>query len=166
LVTNTVRTVSSSAGTVSPSRNLLISGVITQRQDTIYNWDTFGDAPFATLLPNGTRVIGCSVGNVVASIPVLVPVSGTTATGSVGNISLAFDTALTSVSATGFAGNVIFGQDFGIFGNTAIGSVGTIDTPEKAFALTGVTGTGVVNTTFVRPVWTLINNASNGAPRG
>jgi len=155
-----------STGTVNSvvlgDRQFTLTGVITQRQELLYDWETFAGTPFASLATNNIRFIGCSVGNVNATYTIDITLSGESVTGSISDV----------VSGQGIFGNTGTGSVGDIFagtkleGITATGSVGDVLKFDIAFDLSGVTGTGVVNKTLVRPFWSLINNASNGPPRG
>jgi hypothetical protein len=162
-------------GTVSTASNIALTGVKTQQTVAVYNWNTFGNASFAALVPDGTQVIGCRVGSVSTLVESSVSITGNTATSSVENVA---PFSFSGVTATGSVGNVLFGKQANLTGvvtqqqtgitynwptfggvpfaslapNTIIYSgcnVGNVSV-EKDFGLNGVAGTGSVGSVEAR----------------
>jgi hypothetical protein len=120
-----------------------ITGVITQHQEPVYNWATFGGSSFASLVPNGTQTVSCNVGNLIASRPITLNLSGVSSTGSVGSVSSFVDESLslTGNTATSSVSSLSIGQDFNLSSTTATGFV---NDSSAAQVLSGVSNAGSV----------------------
>jgi hypothetical protein len=97
-----------SAGNINVNRELnALTGVVTsQQQVSYYSWNTFADASFASIVPNVTQFIGCSVGDITVTAGIAL--SSVTSTGSAGTIASVDKLfSLLGVKGYGKVGNVL-----------------------------------------------------------
>ena len=119
------------------------------------------DAVDSTVALTGVTATG-SVGSVSMGART-VALTGVTGTGSVGTVGASNTQAITGVTATGSVGTVGVLVAPALTAVTSTGSVGTVTVAERSLAITGVTATGSVGTVGVSVAPALTSVTATGS---